>query len=79
MERAGIESETIRTKKGMGRNVFALSFHSLRHTAASHVFKAKVVEQAQKDITGHSRGATLRRYTHVHSWTTSKTARGAGG
>jgi integrase len=45
--------------------VRALTFHSLRHGAASHVFKGKLIEQTQKHVTGHTRGATLKRYTHV--------------
>jgi integrase len=65
MEKAGIESAKIREKCGKGRSVRALSFHSFRHGAASHVFKGKLIEQAQKHVTGHSRGDTLKRYTHV--------------
>jgi integrase len=66
MERAGIEAGKIREKQGKkGRSVRALSFHSFRHGAASHVFKSKLIEQAQKHVTGHSRGETLKRYTHV--------------
>jgi integrase len=65
MERAGIESAKIRQKQGKGRSVRALTFHSFRHGAASHVFKRKLIEQAQKHVTGHSRGDTLKRYTHV--------------
>ncbi len=48
MERAGIESAKIREGHGQGRTVRALSFHSFRHGAASHVFRAKVIEEAQK-------------------------------
>jgi integrase len=65
MEKAGIESAKIRERQGKGRSVRALSFHSFRHGAASHVFKGKLIEQAQKHVTGHSRGDTLKRYTHV--------------
>jgi integrase/recombinase XerD len=65
MEKAGIESVNIREKEGRGRSVRALTFHSLRHGAASHVFKGKLIEQTQKHVTGHTRGATLKRYTHV--------------
>ena len=65
MEKAGIEPAKIRERQGKrGRSVRALSFHSFRHGAASHVFKSKLIEQAQKHITGHSRGDTLKRYKH---------------
>lgn len=62
---AGIASDVIREKTGEGRKVHALSFHSFRHSAASAVFKGKVIEQAQKAVTGHTRGQTLKTYTHV--------------
>jgi integrase len=65
MARAGIESATIREKQGKGRRVHALTFHSFRHSAASAIFKSKVIEEAQKRLTGHSRGQTLKHYTHV--------------
>jgi integrase len=66
MEKAGIESTKIRERQGKGgRSVRALSFHSFRHGAASHVFTSKLIEQAQKHVTGHTRGDTLKRYTHV--------------
>jgi integrase len=65
MAQAGIESETLRERQGKGRRVHALNFHSFRHSAASAIFKAKVIEEAQKRLTGHSRGQTLKHYTHV--------------
>lgn len=65
MKSAGIESAAIREKNGKGRTVHALSFHSFRHNAVSAVFKAKVIEAAQKAVTGHARGQTLKIYTHV--------------
>jgi integrase len=72
MERAGIISEPIRTKKGIRRTVRALSFHSLRHTAASHVFRARVVEESVKRVTGHGRngvtGAGFDRRQAARAW-----------
>ena len=65
MVKAGIESATIRERQGKGRRVHALTFHSFRHSAASAIFKSKVIEEAQKRVTGHSRGQTLKQYTHV--------------
>jgi integrase len=65
MQRAGIESETIRTKQGQGQTVRSHSFHSFRHGAASHVFTGKVVEESVKRVTGHGRGQAHRHYLHV--------------
>ena len=31
----------------------------------SLVFRGKLIEQAQKAVTGHSRGETVRHYTHI--------------
>ena len=64
MAKAGIESAEIRKRQGRGRSVRALTFHSFRHGAASAIFKSKLIEQAQKHVTGHARGQTLKRYTH---------------
>jgi integrase len=66
MAKAGIESATIREKQGKGRRVHALTFHSFRHSAATAIFKAKIIEEAQKRVTGHLRGQTLKHYTHVN-------------
>ena len=65
MAAAGIESPVIRERQGKGRRVHALSFHSFRHSAASTIFNAKVIEEVQKRVTGHARGQTLKHYTHV--------------
>jgi integrase len=65
MQKAGITSPTIRERKGAGRTVRALSFHSLRHSAASHVFSGKVVAESVKSLTGHGRGQAHKHYLHV--------------
>ena len=65
MEKAGIESPVIRERQGKGRRVHGLSYHSFRHSAASTLFNAKIVEEVQKRVTGHARGQTLKTYTHV--------------
>jgi integrase len=58
MGKAGIELAKIREKQGKwGRSVRALSFHSFRHGAASHVFKSKLIERTQKHLTD-TRGET---------------------
>lgn len=64
MRKAGVDSAVIREGKGKGRRVFEKSFHSFRHGAASAVFKSKVIEAAQRAVTGHTRGQTLKTYTH---------------
>jgi integrase len=65
MRKAGIESEIIRERKGKGRSVYAKTFHSFRHSAASNVFTGKVVEESVKRITGHGRGQSHKHYLHV--------------
>jgi integrase len=65
IEKAGIDSPVIRERQGKGRRVHGLSYHSFRHSAASTLFNAKIVEEVQKRVTGHARGQTLKTYTHV--------------
>jgi integrase len=65
MARAGITSDLIRERKGSGRNVHGLSFHSLRHSSASAVFRSKIVEQSVKAITGHGAGQAHKTYLHA--------------
>ncbi len=61
MKLAGIEPKAIRKKSGAGgRTVLAKSFHSFRHGASTHVFRSKVIEAAQKAVTGHSQGQVLK-------------------
>ena len=67
MVRAGIESPIVKGRTGKkGRSVRALSFHSLRHGAASAVFSAEAIKEVQRRITGHSaKSGVLERYTHA--------------
>lgn len=66
MDRAGIESAVLKSADGSkGRNVRALSFHSLRHTAASEVFNAEAIKEVQRRVTNHARGGVIERYTHA--------------
>jgi site-specific recombinase XerD len=67
MEKAGIENELIRdpaTQGGRAR-VYALSFHSFRHGAASAVFNAHVNRQVAARVTGHAERGALDTYLHV--------------
>lgn len=64
MAQAGIQPEIIRSRTGKGQTVRALSFHSLRHSAASRIFSAKVVEESVKRQTGHA-GESHRTYIHA--------------
>jgi integrase len=47
-----------------GRKVFALSFHSLRHSFTSILANAGVPEELRMALTGHKERAVHQRYTH---------------
>jgi site-specific recombinase XerD len=47
-----------------GRKVFALSFHSLRHSFTSILANAGVPEELQMALTGHKERSVHQRYTH---------------
>jgi len=67
MERAHIEQRVIREKSESsesGRKVFALSFHSLRHSLTSILANAGVPEETRMELTGHKERAVHQRYTH---------------
>lgn len=65
VERAGIDAGLIREAHGVhGRSRKALSFHSLRHGAASTIFNSAVVREAARRVTGHAEGGSLDRYIH---------------
>jgi integrase len=65
VERTEINPGLIRTAHGpQGRSRKGLSFHSLRHTAASNVFNAAAVREAARRITGHAAGGSLDKYVH---------------
>ena len=64
MSAAGIENRLIRqANAGRGRNLRALTFHSLRHTAASAVFNSNVHRQIVATLTGHKTGI-VEKYIH---------------
>ena len=55
--------------KGIGRNAARelgnISFHSLRHTATSHLKATGASEAVTRDIIGHESAEISRHYTHV--------------
>jgi integrase len=65
MSRAGVAGRILRQKKGKGRTVRSLSFHSFRHTVASSIFNAEAIKEVQRRVTNHARGGVLEGYTHA--------------
>jgi integrase len=66
VRKSGIEAGLIREKKGaQGRSRRNLSFHALRHTAASGVFNAAAVREVARRLTDHALHGSLDRYLHV--------------
>jgi integrase len=65
MHKAGIfaAGESTERKKGKGRRVFELSFHSLRHTAISELANRGVAKEIRMKLSGH-KSAVHERYTH---------------
>jgi integrase len=66
MERAGIKQHVIRERNesGSGRSVYALTFHSLRHTFNSILANAGIAEETRMALTGHTTREMNQRYTH---------------
>jgi integrase len=73
MERAKVEGRILREgserdskgkRKGKGRTVRSLTFHSFRHTAASAVFNSEAVREVARRVSNHARGGALERYLH---------------
>jgi integrase len=67
MERAHIKQSVIRERcesSKSGRNVYALSFHSLRHSFSSLLANAGISEETRMALTGHTTREMHRRYTH---------------
>jgi integrase len=65
MTRAGVAGRILREKKGKGRTVRSLTFHSFRHTAASSIFNSEAIKDIQRRVTNHARGGVIDRYTHA--------------
>jgi integrase len=73
MEKAKVEGRILRKgsdrdkdgkRKGKGRIVRSLTFHSFRHTAASAVFNSEAVREVARRVSNHARGGALERYLH---------------
>lgn len=65
MQKAGIDGGLIRERAGKaGRNVSALSFHSLRHSFTSALANAEVPAEIRQKLTGHSDDKSHQIYTH---------------
>lgn len=68
MKEAGIVSDRARSKNAVkgskGRDLMALSFHSLRHTFNSILANAGIAQEIRQELTGHASAATNRIYTH---------------
>lgn len=80
METAGVSAPPARKRgtarngeKNAGREVRALTFHSLRHTLTSQMHNGGVSAELRMQITGHSTEDSHERYTH----TEIETLRGA--
>jgi integrase len=65
LDRAGIEKRLLRSgNAGKGRSVRALTFHSLRHTAASNVFNQASLKEITRRVTNHAAGGVVDAYIH---------------
>ena len=66
VRRSGIDAGLVREQEGpRGKSRRNLTFHSLRHTAASVVFYAAAVKETARRITAHSERGSLDRYLHI--------------
>jgi integrase len=66
MKKAGVEGKLIRESKGgKSKDVRGLSFHSLRHGAASSVFNQAALKEVARRVTGHTEKGSLNRYLHA--------------
>ena len=65
LKRANVTNPIITAARGSkGRTVYALSFHSLRHSFNSAMANAGVSQEVRMKLTGHSDAATNKGYTH---------------
>ena len=66
VRRAGIEPGQLHEKRGdKGHSRASLTFHSLRHTAASTVFNSAALKEVARRVTDHAQRGCLDRYLHV--------------
>jgi len=64
MARAKIAGVVLHERKGKGRTVNSLTFHSLRHSFNSAMANAGVSQEVRMKLTGHSDSTTNTGYTH---------------
>jgi integrase len=64
MEQAHIEQRVIRDRNKAGRTVYALSFHSLRHSFSSVLANAGVSEERRMALTGQRSRDMHQHYSH---------------
>jgi integrase len=65
IEKAGLQNPLLREgNEGKGNRMHALSFHSLRHTAASAVFNSATVKETVRRVTQHAAKGSLGTYLH---------------
>lgn len=65
MKRAKVANPILTASKGgSGRTVYALSFHSLRHSCNSAMANAGVSQEVRKKLTGHTSDSMNAHYTH---------------
>jgi integrase len=63
--KAGLANPLLREgNDGRGNRMHTLSFHSLRHTAASAVFNSATVRETVRRVTQHAARGSLDRYLH---------------
>jgi integrase len=69
MVRAGLREKTTHKGTGKGRtgkrNRYALSYHSLRHTATTNLYEAGVPAAVVKALIGHKSDDMSAHYTHI--------------
>lgn len=65
MEDARIRVPLGRDKKGKGRQLSLLSFHSLRHSFITRLAEGEVSEEVRRRMAGHSTDEAHRRYIHL--------------
>ncbi len=64
LDAAGIDRRPGIKKRGVGRTVFKLGFHSLRHTCNSRMANAGVSQELRTKLIGHASGEMNEKYTH---------------
>ncbi len=64
MDAAKIDNRQVRSARGQGRSVRALSFHSLRHSFNSALADGGVVTEIRQELAGQSSEEVNRQYTH---------------